>query len=332
MITEPTKYFFSRLIEDTLGYFSVYDFLKLKVKKIAEKPLVYKTAKDFWVDVIAGKKVSNGHVIKLKGFYLSEYVPKLPGKLWTKESKDELISGHKEVIATTSDGKVNILSLEGKRKIINAGYGSVRLKPNTSGIYCSLLSGVSEDCWFADSGIPIVVSKSVYDRFLTISKTGAPWIEELEGILYLDQDIPLLDKIPRAIGSSLSEELIDCLISSINLPKCFVYVPSPLNIKFRTNDTHPDVVAWTTFKTRNENELFHYTYSTFNPNKEGSLEYSINFIENYVTNFSGVKILTDFDGKIRRFNSSVDLTMGIKIKDSPVLCDMIKTIDRVIDI
>jgi hypothetical protein len=300
----------------------------LKFKNLAKKPLIFKTSKDFWLDVLEENKLSSGQIIKLSDFYLSEYVPKLPGKLWTKESKEELISIDKEVIGTTKDGKINILSLDGKRKMINAGYGSVRLNPNTEGIYCTLLSAVSVESWFVDSGIPIVVSKSVYESFLRESKAGAPWIEEMEGILYINRDIPLLDKIPKAIGSSLSSETIDCLTSSINLPKCFIYVPSPMNIKLRTNDTYPNVVAWTTFKTTHDYEPLQFTYATFNPNKKGSLEYSISFILDYVSKFGGTRILTDFDGKIRRLNSSVDLGIGLKIKDSPVLGDIMQTIDK----
>ncbi|NLA48875.1 MAG: hypothetical protein GX876_05360 [Bacteroidales bacterium] len=101
-----------------------------------------------------------------------------------------------------------------------------------------------------------------------------------------------------------------------------------MNIKLCSNNTYPDVVAWTIFKTINDYEPLRFTYATFNPNKKGSLEYSIDFIKNYVTDFGGTRILTDFDGKIRRLNSSVDLGIGLKIKDSPVFGDMMQTIDK----
>ena len=331
MINKTKKYFFSRLLEDTLGYFSVYDFLKLKFKQALNRSSIFNNSKEFWDSILKDELISDGQIVKIKNFYLSDYFPKLPGKLWTPESKREIIEGNNEIIATTTDGQVNVLSLEGKRKIINAGYGSVRLRPQTNGIYCTVLSAVSPDNWFADAGIPIVVSKSVYDEFIKKNIQGAPWIEELEGILYLNRDISLFNNIPKAIGSSLSTETIDLLTNSPNLPKTFIYVPSPLNIKLRTNNTFPNVVAWTTFKTSNKNEPLRFTYSTFNPNEKGSLEYSIEFINNYVRDFGGTTILTDFDGKIRRLNSKVDLGMGIKIKETPVFNNMLKTIDDWLD-
>jgi len=331
MINETKNYFFSRLLEDTFGYFNVYDFLKLKFRKAINKSVVYSNSKEFWDSVFNENSLLSGQIVKLKDFYLSDFVPKLPGKLWTLESKKEIKEGYNEVIATTTDGKVNVLSLEGKRKIINAGYGSVRLKPQTKGLYCTLLSAVSPDNWFSDAGIPIIVSKSVYDEFIKSSKQGAPWIEKLEGILFLNQDYSFLNSIPKAIGSSLSKETIDLLTNSPNLPKAFIYIPSPLNIKLRTNNTHPNVVAWTTFETRNINDPLRFTYSTFNPNKKGSLEFSIDFINNYVRDIGGTNILTDFDGKIRRLQSKASLSEGIKIKDSLVFNGIMKTIDNWID-
>lgn len=327
MINETKNFFFTRFLEDTLGYFSVYEFLKLKFKKLKDDSVLFKTSKVFWETFLFENRLSSGQIIKLKDFYLSDYVPRLPGKLWTKESKEEQVSGYKEVIGTSLDRSVNILSLEGKRKIIESGYGSVRLMPNQNGIYCSLLSAVSVDNWFADAGIPIVVSKSVYDEFIRTSKNGAPWIEELEGILYTHRPLPLINNIPKAIGAKLSQETIDILTNSINLPKCFIYVPSTLNIKLKTNNTHPEVTAWTTFRSTQSKDPLRYTYSSFNPNKKGGIEHSIEFINNYVRDFNGTEILTDFDGKIRRFNSKVDLSQRSELMNSPVYSEMLLIIN-----
>lgn len=327
MINETKSYFFKRFLEDTLGYFRVYEFLKLKFKKLKDDSSSFKCSKEFWDSFLFDNALDSGQIIKLNDFYLSDFVPLLPGKLWTKESLEEQASGYREVIGTSLDRRVNILSLEGKKKIIESGYGSVRLMPNPSGVYCSLLSAVSVDNWFADAGIPIVVSKSVYEEFNRKSKGGAPWIEELEGILYTNQAIPLIHDIPKAIGAKLNEETKDLLTNSTNLPKCFIYVPSQRNIKLRTNNTHPAVTAWTTFRTTQSNDPLRYTYSSFNPNKKGGIEHSIEFINNYVKDFNGIEILTDFDGKIRRLNARVDLTQRGELMNSPVYPEMILTIN-----
>jgi hypothetical protein len=104
-----------------------------------------------------------------------------------------------------------------------------------------------------------------------------------------------------------------------------------LNIKLRTNNTHPNVVAWTTFETSQILDPLRFTYSTFNPNKKGSLEYSIEFIKNYVKDFGGTHILTDFDGQIPRLHSKVNLNDSSKLKTNPVFNDIFKIINNWIE-
>jgi len=99
-----------------------------------------------------------------------------------------------------------------------------------------LMSLTTADHWLCDYGIPVVVSKPVYREFQKYARDGAPWLKSIEGILHVNQDIPLAELIPKALGASLSPASQDTLRYRPSLPKCYIYISSPLSVKFTYND------------------------------------------------------------------------------------------------
>jgi len=136
------------------------------------------------------------------------------------------------------------------------------------------MSLVTKRNWHCDLGIPLVVSKSVYNEFYKYAKYGAPWVEGMEGVLHFQEDLPFKIIIPHAIGARISEELEEVLRYKPFLPKCHVYVSSPLNIKFKLNDSHPNCTAWTMFETHSSREPYRYTYTKCDPNDNESIQYN----------------------------------------------------------
>lgn len=320
MLNDTKQYFFKKLIEDTFGYYRIYDFLKMRIKESIKKPQEFLTTEAFWRAILQKdfrddnrnvEPLQNGQQIKLKNFFLTEWTPKLPGRVWTNDGDRNLIEGIQDVA-----GEVNIyekiykvLGPEGKSKMMTGGYGSVRIKARTNNDYCMLLNAVSPEDWHCDYGIPIVVSKAVYDDYLKYShKEGAPWIEELNGNLFLNNSLDDIQLISPAIGARLDNETRDFLTDAPNLQKCFIYVSSPLDIKMRYNNSHPEAVAWTLFKTNIVQEPLRLTYAKFNPMHEDSTKEAVEFINKYVLGFNGTEILTDFDGQKRRLISKSNLS------------------------
>lgn len=324
---EAAKNFFSKIIHDTIGYYKIYDYLKYKIPTYISNDIInLDTIRDFWYSILGdqfkakadGKyfAFSLGQKIKMKNVFLSDWIPKLPGKLWTidgiqklKESKNYALIEH----INFGDSIVyDVLDPHGKYLRISAGFGSVRLNasifndPNQ--FYC--LSLTDSEYWNVDYGIPVIINKSIYEEFLKYSKDGAPEVD-LGGIVYINNPLPIKEIIYSAIGSEVDPKLISNLVNSQGLPKCFIYIPSLLMCKFKYNNSHPECTAWTSFNSKLEYKSglwnINYTYSHFNPKKIGSIEKSIEFIENYVKEYGNGVILTDFDGKIPRLKAKNDL-------------------------
>ena len=312
MLDTTKKHFFQKLVDDTFGYYRVYDNLKLKLRSSINETLTINSSQEFWSKIIENSpEIRNKQIIKLKNFFITEWVPKLPGQVWTEKGRENLVEGLKDVEGYYSihEKIYKVLGPIGKQKMIFGGFGSVRIKPVNNTDFCCLLNLVQLEDWHCDYGIPLVVSKPVYEQFIRYREhEGSPWIEELSGVLYLDEDIVNFNKVPNAIGSKLDNETIEILTTQTNIRKAFIYVSSPIDVKIKYNGSCPDAVAWTLFKTTLEKEPLRLTYAKFNPKKEESLLEAVGFINQYVVNFNGEKILTDFDGIQKRLLSTSSLT------------------------
>jgi len=319
MLNATKQHFFKKLIEDTFGYYRIYDFLKLRVRGAVNQTKEFNTSEKFWKSVLqqdfrhehSESSLRNNQVIKLRDFFLTEWTPKLPGRVWTNDGDRNLLEGIQDVVGhyNIHDRIYEVLGPLGKGKIMTGGFGSVRIKPKSDSDYCMLLNAVHQDDWHCDYGIPIVVSKAVYNDYLRYSHNeGAPWIEELKGVLVLNNTINANDIISPAIGAKLESEMRDLLSDIPNLQKCFIYVSSPMDIKLKYNGSHPDAIAWTMFKTSLQQEPLRHTYARFNPHIEESIKESVDFINAYVLGFDGIEILTDFDGQKRRLISKTNLS------------------------
>jgi len=312
MLDTTKRHFFQKLVEDTFGYYRVYDTLKLRFRSSINETLTINSSQEFWRKIIDNNpEIRNKQVIKLKDFFVTEWVPKLPGQVWTEEGRQNLAEGIKDVEGYYSffDKVYQVLGPIGKQKMISGGFGSVRIKPTQNTDYCCLLNLVHVEDWHCDYGIPVVVSKPVYEQFIHYREhEGSPWIEELTGILYLDEDAPNINKVSNAIGSKLDNETIEILSTQTNLRKAFIYVSSPLDLKIRYNGSCPEAVAWTLFKTKLITEPLRLTYARFDPKKEESLLEAVGFINQYVASFDGEAMLTDFDGVQKRLLATSSLT------------------------
>jgi hypothetical protein len=326
------------IYDDLIKYYGLYGFIKLKKKNLLSKPIGIKSEEDFWKRILKEdfkvevneefQELRDGQILTFKDFYLSEWAPKLPGRLWTKEGA-KLMSeryNHIQGIDILNEKLQLKFDRYGKKKAILGGLGSVRVNPtknpNDFYMYMSITSG---DIWQTDFGIPIVVSKSVYDTFK--KKTGkiggknyeGIWIENMEGQLMLEKDLPLTEFIANSVGGELSLSLKDALTRATFLPKCYVYIPSILNAKLISHDDHPESTAWTLYRKNLKedwqksisNEIdkeYSYTYAYFNPTKRDSIREAVHFIENYVKDDYGECLLTDFDGIEPKLNARLNLS------------------------
>jgi hypothetical protein len=346
---EEVKRFFGRVWEDTIGYLRLYEFLKLKAAPLLAKrqPVTFSSIAEFWRSMLADRFVAppsvkyqplrDGDVVRFRRGFMTEWAPKLPGQLWTAEGVAELAKGLGSVegIRRYGEEMYTILDPYGKLKVLNAGHGSVRLPTDTKDsdhfAYAAL---VEEDNWNCDYGVPIVMSRPVFDEFQRRATKGAPAIRSLEGVLRTGRDLPLSQLIPRAIGAELSKASEDSLRLSPGLPRCYVHVVSPISVNFLYNDSHPDITAWTMYSTRQSADSpwqrrsrYGFSYVTINPMIPEAHEDAATFLQQYATDHGGVRLVTDYDGVIPRLDAEIPLAKD-PISAKSAVSRLLRGIDR----
>lgn len=345
---ELAKRFFGCVWEDTLGYLRLHDFLKLRASGVVlKRPLRISSAAEFWYGILGDRfsttstryqPIRNGDIVKFHGGFLTEWVPKLPGQLWTTEGSTELAKGLKSVegVRRYGDQMYTILDPYGKSRVLSAGHGSVRLaKATTASDHFACLALVDQGQWNCDYGVPIIVSREVFNAFERYSQNGSPAIKSLEGVVRTGSDLPLSQLIPRAIGGELSKASEESLRLRPGLPRCFVHVVSPLSMKLLYNDSHPDITAWTMYATRAAERTsrareprYGYSYVTLNPLVHGAHDEAAQFLRHYATDHGGVRLITDYDGVVPRLAAEIPLMKDPISKAKGAVRKLAKGIDQ----
>ena len=250
----------------------------------------------------------DGDPVRLRGFFASSWVPKLPGRLWTAGGQKEILKGEGQSRSLVQVGDTEHLALDpyGKSLVLSGGYGSVQasLDVGTQDNY-SIFSAVSHDAWHCDYGIPVIVSERVFNAINAEYAHGAPEVD-IEGICVIGHNLPLRSLIPTAIGAELSDSLIEALRACPFLPKCYVYVGSPLSVTVRANQSHPPIVAWTSFASRSGAPHSTTFARVDEPLKTEALREAADFLTSYVRRY-GSSIITDFDGREPKLQSDINL-------------------------
>lgn len=324
--TEPVKKFLGQVYDDVLGYLRIYDFCKMKLAGVTGKKVAVPSVESFWYSILADQfaessrpkfvRLRDGDRVEIKGGFLTEWAPKLPGRIWTKAGLGDYREGLRHVgrvsrlgqgkyDVSSNDGKVAILDPFGKRMVVSAGFGSIRVSPMRNDDFCAYLGLVDSSSSNCDYGIPVVVSRSVFKSLQPYLEMGAPEVKSLEGVLRMEPPMPFEELVPTAIGASLSREARETLRYRPGLPRCYLHVVSQLSLKLRYNDSHPTATAWTMFETRHAREKYRYTYIDFDPMGADSIDHAVEFINWYVREYGGSKVITDFDGRQPRLEAMI---------------------------
>jgi hypothetical protein len=232
------------------------------------------------------------------------------------------------------DEMYTILDPWGKRQVLNAGHGSVRIatarKDTNHFAYMAL---VDEEHWHCDYGVPVVVSRPVFREYQRYSENSSPAVKWLEGIVRIGAELPLSQLIPRAIGGKLSKASEDSLRSRPNLPRCYVHVVSPLSTKLLYNRSHPEITAWTMYatsgaKTHGNIDPYGYSYVILNPRISGAYEEAGAFLQHYAKGHGGVRLITDYDGVVPRLEAEIPLSRNAIAGHRPAVRKLMKGIDK----
>src|SRR4051812_43307754 len=180
------------LIKTVVGFLRVQDYISFRLKRFINgaqhhlyDAFTEKGESSYWHDLRAGR-LDEGHLVTFRGFQLNQWVPLQPGAWWHPDApalRDRVSSSHEIPIQT---GTEQVIALDPSAKLVmmSGGYGTFRLKTNTTPDGFSLFSlSSSGEMW---KGIPILLTPEVvngYERKRSQEGTKGIEIAEMSGEL-----------------------------------------------------------------------------------------------------------------------------------------------------
>ncbi len=312
------------IIAGVAGYFGLKQYGKTIIHRVTGKPTnQYSSDRDFWRDVLGSRyydpqhsmtskvKLKGGELIRLTDFQLIEWFPRCPGLYWTKKATESRVASRNDIQLLNNE---TVLSPKGKGQMILGGRGTTRLpamklEDNRFKILCATKSPLAEQ------GIPVILTENVYSKVVDQINESGSVMTDLEGFLF-NNPIDWSSTVISSLGNeTLSQGLRNYLSTTLHVPKYCIVVGSRLMISKKESKTESNIraTAWTLFQQWSDD--YSYTFSTFSPKDEDTIVLSSDFIKDYVEQFNGIRMITDFDGVIARL-PHVDFPISKKIEES----------------
>jgi hypothetical protein len=293
------------------GYFNLPEYGRVLYKRARGKILEYSHEEQFWKDAIgeyfyqpSRRKLFQDNLVRLVDFEITEWFPRCPGLYWTKIGQEYRKNAVKDLINKFG---YTVYSPRGKSRMILGGLGTIRLKEHTVDkenykVLCATSSGK------CDAGIPLVISKGVYDEIQNEIHTEGSINADVEGF-YSQLPINWEDLVIETPGSEISKRVKSWIAASYYVPRYCLQIGSRLQIKKRKSESVVQATAWTLYGCKESNPLpYSFTFHTFDPKDGNDIKEAAEFIQMYVTEFGGRGILTEFDEVISRFPSVYPLS------------------------
>lgn len=81
------------------------------------------------------------------------------------------------------------------------------------------------------------------------------------------------------------------------------------------------------FETKRRRNPYRYTYFVFNPKNEESFVEATEFLQNYVRDYDGAKIVTDYDGVVPRLEAAIPISSDPLRKNKKEARELIVRLD-----
>jgi hypothetical protein len=239
-----------------LNYFRLWSYIDKRLINIISRGRThkYKEVSKFWRDV-HNKDIKAGDRIILKEVFLTEWVPRLPGELWKKsidaKTKKVGVTEAERIIETPNIPKIIFFSSFYPNLLRNPPVGVVRFPYNMSRHYYTVLSATSLEGWFCDLGIPIIVSKPVFGKFLEARLKNNSVEADITGYLVIDEALDIFEN--KLTWNMVPQEFKKVIQENRTLMKAYLLIDSPLDIKCRTHGQHPPAFIWAFRKSQLKN-------------------------------------------------------------------------------
>lgn len=297
----------------------------------------FDSVEGFWQS-ISNEELGPGDKIFFPQSYVSEWVPRVPGQIWFAHKDENRISFAKGFLGHMREGKAfwTQSSLDSTGAI--EPLGVVRLPFGEDKLHFAALSLTTIDSWYCDLGVPLVFSASVYDAFIRKRIKQNSVEASLTGYLRFG-NVPLLQAgLLKSIGSDISDEFLARISAPTSMPSAYIHVISPLDVQFRSHNTHPPGCLWAVERSVHIARVKHYPqsrksvdtpcepYASYgllishvNLNERDHIQYYVGQFkkascrppqlpeQHERADLASVEVLTEFDSRNRYFATSVPI-------------------------
>jgi nucleoside phosphorylase len=191
---------------------------------------------EFYADVYKGR-IKHGDRVILKDFYVSEWIPRIPGGLALSVLRSMM--DYRTYVRLPSDG---ILTRTVIRESIDVPpVGSVSLPIPRDRERRIALGAVTDEEYCTDLGIVLSVDPSVYSCFKKIQQGDQAVKATIEAFVDMGAgpEFPAICPPSADVGP-----LVRGLMNSWADPPCILRVESSLQVSLAAHETHPKVTAW----------------------------------------------------------------------------------------
>lgn len=299
------------LVGGISGYFNLPVYGRAKYNEIRGRILTYNSENEFWKDAIgpyfynpAPTNLFDGQLVKLDNFEITEWFPRCPGLIWTKDGNKYRNQATKFLDRGLTDQYI-VYSPRGKTFMVLGGRGTTRLESHLGDYDYKVLCATSSGR--CDAGIPLVVSRDVYEEIRNELQHEGSVCADLKGF-YSQLPLHYDQLVLESPGSELPMRLRSWLANSLYIPRYCLKVESRLLIRKKESVSNIQATAWTLFRFEDPELPYSFVFWSFDPRNEDSILSATRKIQIYIENYGAGEILTDFDERVQRFVSKFPLS------------------------
>lgn len=285
-------------------------------------------------------------MIRVKGWFLSEWFPKVPGRYWYAringmppcnrvmldavpgsqctsvfQFRPDLPPEERQILLAsfqTMKDPGSLLYHYDQRKLEQ---GVVRLSPVKDKDFCAVLCLLTADEWRCERGIPVIVSPQVYAEYLKRRVRQSAVEVTMDARLVMASETSVLSSFVPALGADVSRQLSDLLSQPMGIPICFLHVVSPIDIVIRSHSSHPDALVSTigefTGPYRRTDRLHSFCFfqqcCVLDPSQEPAMREAEDYMnEGWRCGDIPFRLLNDFDAQRRRVSAALPVRFSAR--------------------
>lgn len=226
-----------------LSYLHLGEWLQQRFASVyaARPPQKFDATGDFWRRLYDGD-LAPGSRVQFTDALITDWFPRMPGTAWALRFENG--GDTRDTWTLNSEARHRLVI--GQLAQGQSGFGVVRLPTAAADEKrYAVLSVSTADSALVDLGIPLVVSRAVYDRFAsTRIRQHAVIAPHLDAVLEAGPPPLLNPDLLRSVGAKIEERFLERLTVATRMPSVYLRLESPVGLRLLSNDSSPEGHLW----------------------------------------------------------------------------------------